>query len=107
MKLLFFLLGAHFLYDFSLQGSFVALMKKKHVPFLFIHAFAYTFILSLVLSYFDKFNWGAVIWIFATHLIIDYGEANLQEDNEDKLSILWIGQIFHVLTLVLAWFYLR
>ena len=96
-----FLLGAHLIYDFHIQGDFVGTMKGKYDFILLVHCLTYTLVISAVLWSFCMLNPLNFIYIFATHWIVDRWKARSTDGAEMNLTWnLWVDQGLHILVLL-------
>ena len=105
----FWLLFAHLLADYPLQGDFLANMKGKNFTVLLTHAGIWTGTITLalkLLGYHPTF-W-AVVFLFVIHAIADKLKASnlLWYKHMDSLRTgLLIDQLIHVaqILVVMAW----
>jgi hypothetical protein len=99
-----FLLFAHLLADYPLQGDFLAKMKGKNLIILFTHAGIWTgtvltaaYLLGYDVNYID------IVWMFAIHAVADYGKANslgVYRKLDALKGGLLLDQLIHVLQII-------
>ena len=94
--ILFWLIFAHLLADYSLQSNWVAKMKKTDNYVLLAHAIIWGGVISLFLSYFNIFTIWKVVFLISGHFIVDYIKCHSKKD-------IWvIDQSLHFLQLLIV-----
>ena len=90
-----FLLGAHYIADFPLQGDFVAQMKGKRLYILFAHVTIYASVVSAVLFYFGRYaDWKFGV-ILVTHMLIDWWKSQQPRDDA-HWHLIYYDQAGHI-----------
>ncbi|MFH0902324.1 MAG: DUF3307 domain-containing protein [Pseudomonadota bacterium] len=89
------LLGAHFLADFPLQGSFLAAMKGRRLYILFAHAFIYAAVLGLALFVLGCYADWKVGVLLLSHMLIDGWKANMPADDA-HWHLIYYDQLMHL-----------
>jgi hypothetical protein len=110
VELIFWLLFAHYLADYPLQGEFLALNKGKSRQILFAHAMIWTGTLSIVLLLHGVFDiWIVLFALLIPHFIIDEIKARnlLFYPNLSMWSGLAIDQSFHFLQIIAVYLIVR
>lgn len=98
------LLLAHVLTDFVLQTNKMVKHKQKHKAkswYLYLHCFLAGFLSYLFLQQWTSFV--VPLLIMVTHYFIDLWKLNKKKDN---LKFFLLDQLFHLIIIVLAYFYL-
>ncbi|NQX78341.1 DUF3307 domain-containing protein [Gilvibacter sp.] len=99
------LLLAHVLTDFVFQTKAAVVhkqAKKAKSWFLYLHALLAGILTYLLLQQWTSFSVPIVVTV--THFFIDLWKLNKKEDN---LRVFLLDQMFHLLVLVAAWWYLN
>lgn len=99
--LLLFLVTAHLLYDFHIQGTFVGLYKGKSKFVLFLHALTWALVLGCVLWFFHALLWWHIPFLLVTHFIVDFWKSWLAKD--PGIPELIIDQTLHMVTILSVW----
>ncbi|MDF2499308.1 MAG: hypothetical protein K0Q77_22 [Anaerosporomusa subterranea] len=97
-----YLLLAHYLADFPLQGDFLASMKGKNVYLLAVHVLIYTLLIGACL---DLMGIYAVwkLWLVAlSHTAIDYWKCHYAPKETALTASLYIDQALHLLVLMVC-----
>ena len=94
-KILWVLL-AHYLLDYPLQGDFLAQTKGKYWYSLLAHSVIYGLGMAFILKILGVFTvWKAIILV-ASHLVIDYKKATAKDKDKALTSYLYIDQGLHI-----------
>ena len=108
-KLYLSILLWHFLYDFHLQGAFIAEYKAKSYFILFIHSFTWALGLCLIALFLSpEFQWVKLSFLTITHMIIDDWKCHIHDVGADwyvnmsESKALYIDQFLHLITIILA-----
>jgi hypothetical protein len=103
---IFWLLFAHLLADYPLQGEFLATMKGKNNIVLVSHAGIWTGTIALALVFLDiPFNPLDIAFLFIVHVIADYMKAKPIGFYKKLNPLGWglfIDQMIHVLQIVIV-----
>ena len=97
---LYWLLVAHFIFDWGFQNRWMAENKSKYWEVLFAHCMIYTGGISIAMKYLGIFEWWKVALVLISHYIIDLISSKLFKIDEARY-VLWIDHIFHFIILVL------
>lgn len=109
MIILYMLIVAHFLADFTFQPADLALKKTEKFSFLFIHSVIYVATLSIAIFLFLDFSSAILlnIVIAVSHFLIDWVRKTLDRKFRKKavffISFL-VDQILHISILVLLFY---
>ncbi len=91
------LLLAHYIADYPLQGTFLATTKGKSWYSLLAHSVIYGLTISLCLKFLGAFAlWKAVVLV-TSHIIIDYRKATATDKTKAETTYLYIDQALHIL----------
>lgn len=91
------ILLAHYIADYPLQGSFLAQTKGQYFYSLWVHSIIYglTMALTFKLLGIDYYILKGLL-IITTHIIIDYKKATAKNKQKALTSYLYIDQILHI-----------
>jgi len=95
MENLLWVILAHYLADYPLQGDFLTQTKDKHFSSLLAHSIIYGLILSLCFKFLGIFALWKVPILIISHMIIDYDKA--KNGYKNPKGYLFIGQSLHLL----------
>ena len=96
IKNLLWVVLAHYIADYPLQGDFLAQTKGKYFYSLLVHSIIYGLSISLCFELLGVFNvWKAIILI-VNHICIDYIKAHAKDKNKAMTSYLYIDQALHL-----------
>jgi len=95
------ILLAHYIADYPLQGEFLAQTKGKHWYSLFVHSMIYSLSLCLCFKLLGVFLIWKFAVLFISHIIIDYVKANAKNKDKTLTSYLYIDQGLHIIIAVL------
>lgn len=91
-----FVLFAHFILDYPLQGDFLAQTKGKYWYSLLVHSLIYGLGMSICFYFIGVFALWKVIILVLSHIIIDYIKANAKNKERALTSYLYIDQTLHI-----------
>ena len=97
MENILWLLLAHYICDYPLQGDFLAQTKSKYWYSLLVHSIIYGLGLALVLKFLGAFAIWKVVFLITSHLIIDYKKAHAKNKDLALTTYLYIDQSLHLL----------
>ena len=87
---------AHYLLDYPLQGDFLARTKGEYFYSLLAHSLIYGLGISLVLKIMGIFAiWKAIVLVIS-HIIIDYKKATAKDKTKALTTYLYIDQALHI-----------
>ena len=92
---------AHYIADYPLQGDFLAQTKGKYWYSLFAHSMIYSLTVSLCFKLLGIFVIWKFVVLYLSHYIIDYVKANAKNKEKALTSYLYIDQGLHILIAVL------
>ena len=92
---------AHYIADYSLQGDFLAQTKGKYWYNLFAHSMIYSLSLCLCFKLLGVFVIWKFIVLLISHIIIDYLKANAKDKEKALTSYLYVDQGLHIMIAVL------
>lgn len=97
IEIILWLLLAHYVLDYPLQGSFLAQTKGKHPYSLFAHSMIYGLGMAVVFKLLGLFAAWKVVVLVASHIIIDYKKATAKDEAKALTIYLYIDQALHIL----------
>lgn len=99
---MWWLLSAHFIFDWGLQNRWMAENKSKYLEVLFAHCMIYTGGISIALEYLGLFSLWKILFILIGHFVIDLVSSNLSKEAEPKTQrgVLWVDHLCHFAQLV-------
>lgn len=101
---MWWLLTAHFIFDWGLQNRWMAENKSRWYEVLLAHCMIYTGGISIALEYTNSFAWWKLIFIFIGHYIIDLNSSraslSARENPQDMQKILWADHLLHFFQLI-------
>ena len=92
-------LFVHLIYDFHLQGDFIATKKAESDFILSVHCLTWSLFIVLVLSVFVPISPLWLVFLFLTHFITDRWKSRLPK-NENYFWAIYVDQAIHLLTLI-------
>ncbi len=96
MEDLLWIILAHYIADYPLQGDFLAQTKGKYWYSLLAHSIIYGLTIALTLKLLGLFAiWKAVVLV-ASHMIIDYKKATAKNKDKSLTTYLYIDQALHI-----------
>jgi hypothetical protein len=97
MTNILWVLLAHYIADYPLQGDFLAQTKGKYWYSLLAHSIIYGLTIALCYKLIDVFTiWKAIVLI-GSHMIIDYKKATAKNKDKALTTYLYIDQILHLI----------
>ena len=96
MENILWILLAHYVLDYPLQGDFLAQTKGKYWYSLLAHSMIYGLGVSLVLKLLGVFVIWKAIALVASHLVIDYKKATARDTTKALTTYLYIDQALHL-----------
>lgn len=99
MENVFWVILAHYISDYPLQGDFLAQTKGKHWYSLFVHSVIYGLTISLCFELLGVFTvWKAYVLV-GSHMVIDYYKCKYAPANPTKAltTYLYIDQALHII----------
>ena len=94
-----YLLLAHYLADFPLQGDFLANMKGKNSYLLLCHVLIYSLFVGAVLEYLGLYEtWKMCVLLFS-HNFIDLWKCKYASKDTALTTSLYIDQALHLIVL--------
>jgi len=106
----FYLLFAHCLADFPLQGSWLAEMKGKEPLFLFAHVTIWTGFILLALQFLgiSVFMWK-LLFLLLGHYIADFTKCKIMNNNTlfdfEIRRLVYADQLFHLFQLLIVYIF--
>jgi hypothetical protein len=86
---LLFLLGAHYIADFPLQGSFLADMKGQRLYLLFAHAMIYATVIAIALGVMGRYGDWKFLALLVSHMVVDKWKSSQPRDAAHWHLIYW------------------
>lgn len=99
-----FILFIHFLYDFHIQGDFVAYKKTESFGILLVHSFTWAIFIALTLNIFGVYSTWKFVFLFLTHTIMDTVKVALTVTT-NYYRMLYIDQAVHIATLIVVFIF--
>jgi len=101
------LLFAHYVFDFSLQTTFIWLRKQKSFYVMFVHVVIWTGGICLAMKLLNMpINTSIILMLFGTHYFVDWGKCKiislLGAKNSDVKFFFMVDQLIHVIQLFLV-----
>ena len=97
MANILWVLLAHYIADYPLQGDFLAQTKGKYWYSLFVHSIIYGLTIALCFKLIGVFAIWKVIVLVGSHIIIDYKKATAKNKDKALTTYLYIDQILHLI----------
>ena len=98
------LITAHLLGDYVFQSQYIADSKKKDIYHLTVHCWLYTACFWCVLALVNKLSLGVILFIFISHMIIDYSKCKFGHKIGAKAYA--IDQILHYVVVFIVFFHI-
>jgi len=99
------ILLAHYILDYPLQGDFLAQTKGQYWYSLLAHSMIYGLGMALTFKFLGGFQvWKAVVLVFS-HMVIDYKKATATNKDKALTIYLYIDQGLHLLNDMLMFFW--
>lgn len=108
MEFIIILLGlitAHMFGDYVFQSQYIADSKKKDVYHLTVHCWIYTACFWCVLALLNKLSIEIILFIFISHMFIDYLKCKFGHKIGDKAYAL--DQILHYIIICIVFLVIR
>lgn len=96
MEWVLWLLLAHYIADYPLQGDFLAQTKGKYWYSLFVHSMIYALTISLCFKLLGVFALWKVIILIGSHMTIDVIKAQAKNKDKALTTYLYIDQLLHI-----------
>lgn len=93
---LLWLLLAHYIADYPLQGEFLAQTKGKYFYSLLVHSIIYGLTISFALNYMGAFALYKAFILVVSHIVIDYKKATAKNKDKALTTYLYIDQLLHI-----------
>jgi hypothetical protein len=87
---------AHYVADYPLQGDFLAQTKGKYWYSLLVHSVIYGLTIALCFKLLGLFALWKVAVLIVSHIIIDYKKATAKNKEKALTSYLYIDQSLHL-----------
>lgn len=97
MENILWIILAHYILDYPLQGDFLASTKGKYWYSLFAHCIIYGLGMALVFKFIGVFAIWKVLVLVLSHLIIDYKKATAKNKDLALTSYLYLDQFLHLI----------
>lgn len=95
---------AHYVADYPLQGDFLATTKGKYWYSLLAHSIIYGLCIALTLKLIGVFAIWKIFVLIGSHLIIDYKKATAKNKDKALTTYLYIDQSLHlIINFILIW----
>jgi hypothetical protein len=101
MKLIFWLIIAHYVSDFALQSNWIAQNKGKLWYVLMSHCIIWTGICCIPLELFGSFAWWKPVFLFIGHFLSDRWKAR-QPNDDAHWHLIYYDQAIHGLQLLIV-----
>jgi hypothetical protein len=97
MKSILWIILAHYLLDFPLQGEFLTQTKGNYFYSLLAHSMIYSLGMALCFELIGVFAIWKVLILIVSHLVIDEVKANAEDKKKALTTHLYIDQALHIL----------
>ena len=102
-ELLAWLIGAHYIGDFTFQHPWMAEKKGKHWSIMLAHVIIWTTIVCIPLKMFDVLTIQKVVFLFVGHFVADWGKMKLIDKGFNITPLYCADQIWHIAQLLIIW----
>lgn len=96
MEKILWIILAHYIADYPLQGDFLAQTKGKYWYSLLAHSVIYGLTIALVLKLLGLFAIWKAIALIISHMVIDYKKATAKNKEKALTTYLYIDQALHI-----------
>lgn len=96
MEKILWIILAHYIADYPLQGDFLAQTKGKYWYSLLAHSVIYGLTIALTLKLLGLFTIWKVIALIISHMVIDYKKATAKNKEKALTTYLYIDQALHI-----------
>lgn len=96
MEKILWIILAHYIADYPLQGDFLAQTKGKYWYSLLAHSVIYGLTIALALKLLDLFTIWKAIALIISHMVIDYKKATAKNKEKALTTYLYIDQALHI-----------
>ena len=96
MEKILWIILAHYIADYPLQGDFLAQTKGKYWYSLLAHSVIYGLTIALALKLLDLFAIWKAITLIISHMVIDYKKATAKNKEKALTTYLYIDQALHI-----------
>ena len=93
---------AHCLSDMVFQSNFMANFKSKFWYPMCSHVFIWTTSISLVLHYFQIFNYWKFAFLFIGHWVMDAWKSKQPRDDDHRWCM-YVDQGWHLIQILIVW----
>lgn len=105
MENILWLILAHYILDYPLQGGFLAQTKGKYWYSLFAHSMIYGLGMAFVLNLMNTDNIiPKALFLVASHMFIDMVKATARNKDKALTTYLYIDQLLHIIINVALYF---
>lgn len=91
------LLLLHYIADYPLQGSFLAVTKSTQWYSLWAHSVIYGLLISCGLSFLGAYAFWKVLILVGSHIAIDYWKSHAKDKSKQETVDLYIDQASHII----------
>jgi hypothetical protein len=96
MEVLLWIILAHYIADYPLQGSFLAQTKGKYFYSLLAHSIIYGLTIALSFKLLGVFSILKAFILVISHILIDYKKATARNKDKTLTTYLYIDQALHL-----------
>ncbi len=96
MENILWIILAHYIADYPLQGDFLAQTKGKYWYSLLAHSVIYGLTIALALKLLGLFAIWKAIALIISHMVIDYKKATAKNKEKALTTYLYIDQALHI-----------
>lgn len=96
MEKILWIILAHYIADYPLQGDFLAQTKGKYWYSLLAHSVIYGLTIALALKLLGLFAIWKAIALIISHMVIDYKKATAKNKEKALTTYLYIDQALHI-----------
>lgn len=87
----------HLLYDFHVQGDFIAINKGKDVFIMFVHVLTWTLLMTGILSIFHELDVWKIVLLWSSHFASDTWKCSMPKEATWTLKV---DQLVHLVSLI-------
>lgn len=97
VEMVLWVILAHYIADYPLQGDFLAQTKGKYFYSLLAHSIIYGLTITLCFKFIGVFAIWKTFILVLSHIIIDYKKATAMNKDKALTTYLYIDQVLHLI----------
>lgn len=91
-----YMLFAHYVLDYPLQGDFLAQTKGKYWYSLLAHSLIYGLGMSILFKFIGEFSWLVCAMLVGSHFVIDLLKTTAKNKDKALTTYLYLDQTAHI-----------